>query len=82
LRKVILALSPLSAVYGFFISFAIIMSPAFAGFEMCLSLPMEEKGRTLMTQIKRIYANFDSKWIERMFYKNKQDAIFCPVNAG
>jgi len=43
------------------IVFATIMPPAFAGFEMCLSLPVEGKGRTLMTQIKRIYADFYSK---------------------
>ncbi len=77
-----MVLSPLSAVYDFFIPFATIMPPAFAGFEMCLYLPVEGKGRTLMTQIKRIYADFYSNWIERIFYKNKQDTIFYTVNAG
>ncbi len=39
-----MALTPLSAVFDVFVfRFAIIMSPAFAGFEMGLSLPVEGK---------------------------------------
>ena len=49
-----MVLSPLWAVYDFFIPFAIIMPPAFAGFEMGLYLHIEGKGRTLMTQMNRI----------------------------
>jgi len=71
-----MALSPLSAVYYVLFPFAIILPPAFAGFEMCLPLHIEGKGRTLMTQIKQIYAGFYSKWIVRIFYKNKQETIF------